>query len=255
MPHWDLAIRAESVVYIHGIGNKVAAPQLKLEWDHAVFTRDLGERSSMAYWADIRYREPLRANTDLAPPTASMTEVDEVSVDDAAQIEAVSEAVPVEVENRVAAAEFDSSFLRELTSAESAVLFQPVEAALIDPTAPIPGLIRKPGFWLTSKLFIPDAHAYFFNRTQREAIKDRLRRALGTARSPVLLVAHSLGSIISYDVLHENDFADLEVAAFITSGLSSACAPSRTACATRSRCRDRSNAAGTTTWTRTTSCR
>src|SRR5687768_17015892 len=42
------------IVYIHGIGKQEWPPErLKLKWDLALFGRDLGAQSRMAYWADI----------------------------------------------------------------------------------------------------------------------------------------------------------------------------------------------------------
>ena len=53
------------VVYVHGIGAKPPKPELKLQWDLALFGRDLGDRSRMAYWADLR--RPTAAADSAAP--------------------------------------------------------------------------------------------------------------------------------------------------------------------------------------------
>lgn len=46
--------RQESViVYVHGFGRHPAPAALKLEWDLALFGKDLRERSRMACWADL----------------------------------------------------------------------------------------------------------------------------------------------------------------------------------------------------------
>src|SRR3712207_5570179 len=50
-----------TVVYVHGNGNKPAKDALKDIWDRALFGRDVGSRSRMAYWADLRYPDPLPA--------------------------------------------------------------------------------------------------------------------------------------------------------------------------------------------------
>src|SRR3954447_18412307 len=47
------------IVYVHGVGNKAPADQLRGQWDRALFGRGLGTRSRMAYWADLRYPAPL----------------------------------------------------------------------------------------------------------------------------------------------------------------------------------------------------
>ena len=39
-----------TVIYIHGIGNKPPASILKCQWDTALFGSPLGDRSRMAYW-------------------------------------------------------------------------------------------------------------------------------------------------------------------------------------------------------------
>lgn len=39
------------VVYVHGNANKVRADLLERQWDRALFGRDVGEASRMAYWA------------------------------------------------------------------------------------------------------------------------------------------------------------------------------------------------------------
>ncbi|MER6312082.1 hypothetical protein ABT180_39640, partial [Streptomyces sp. NPDC001657] len=48
-----------SVVYVHGNGNKVRSDLLKSQWDTALFGRDMGAASRMAYWAPVRYPAPL----------------------------------------------------------------------------------------------------------------------------------------------------------------------------------------------------
>ena len=52
--------QANTVVYIHGIGNKPPADVLKCQWDRALFGVEQGDRSRMAYWVDRgRYPTPL----------------------------------------------------------------------------------------------------------------------------------------------------------------------------------------------------
>ena len=47
------------VVYVHGNGNKVRGALLKRQWDLALFGRDAGDDSRMAYWAPLLHPEPL----------------------------------------------------------------------------------------------------------------------------------------------------------------------------------------------------
>ncbi len=54
---------ANTVIYIHGIGNKPIASILKCQWDTALFGTELGDRSRMAYWVNRQfYPEPLKAS-------------------------------------------------------------------------------------------------------------------------------------------------------------------------------------------------
>jgi hypothetical protein len=41
------------VVYVHGIGRQPAKEDLKLDWDLALFGKDRGPATRMAYWADL----------------------------------------------------------------------------------------------------------------------------------------------------------------------------------------------------------
>jgi hypothetical protein len=50
---------APTVVYVHGSGNKPAADSLRRIWDEALFGASAGDRSRMAYWADLRHPAPL----------------------------------------------------------------------------------------------------------------------------------------------------------------------------------------------------
>ena len=41
-----------TIVYVHGIGNKPPASVLKCQWDTALFGKAVGDRSRMAYWVN-----------------------------------------------------------------------------------------------------------------------------------------------------------------------------------------------------------
>src|SRR5262245_48141152 len=43
---------AQTIIYVHGIGNKPIASVLKCQWDRALFGFDLGERSRLSYWVN-----------------------------------------------------------------------------------------------------------------------------------------------------------------------------------------------------------
>ncbi|MBL8849613.1 MAG: alpha/beta fold hydrolase [Planctomycetaceae bacterium] len=49
---------------------------------------------------------------------------------------------------------------------------------------------------------LPDIAAYFFDPGVRDAIQSRLLTALLAHSGPLIVVAHSMGTMIAYDVLH-----------------------------------------------------
>ena len=51
---------APTVIYVHGIGNQPPADALKRDWDLALFGRDMGVATRMAYWVNRRrYPRPV----------------------------------------------------------------------------------------------------------------------------------------------------------------------------------------------------
>jgi hypothetical protein len=84
----------------------------------------------------------------------------------------------------------------------------------------LPGLIRRPVTeWLT-KTFIQDTAAYFYDRDQRAAMQERLRRLLIPEGGPYLVVAHSQGTIIAYDVLRALEKEGVPAQLLVTLGSS-----------------------------------
>src|SRR5687768_3617238 len=66
--------KAETVVYVHGIGNKPIESILKCQWDHALFGFDAGARTRLAYWVN---REYYPVPTDATCGSGDTTEVEE----------------------------------------------------------------------------------------------------------------------------------------------------------------------------------
>lgn len=79
---------------------------------------------------------------------------------------------------------------------------------------PLPRGGRTAVFRLLAAHTFKDVHAYFFQPV-REQIRDVVRQALAGTSGPVVVVGHSLGSVIAYDVLRE---AGREVPLFVTIG-------------------------------------
>ncbi|WP_406397767.1 hypothetical protein OH805_02515 [Streptomyces sp. NBC_00879] len=223
------------LIYVHGNGNKVRSELLKSQWDTALFGRDMGDSSRMAYWAALRYERPL---PDHRPDPLQGGPVDGVP------LEAEGRAAPVEFETpeefvarTLDEARFDASgiapesvpgtgevkcalseWLLEMTYlgdtlAETEETGQGTQLPL--EALPLPRTARKAVFRQLVKHTYRDVHAYFFGGAGA-AIRGVVKGALeGLDGAPLAVVGHSLGSIVAYEVLADED-RDVEL--FVTLG-------------------------------------
>jgi hypothetical protein len=202
---------APTVVYVHGAGNKPAPDALKRIWDEALFGEPAGDRSRMAYWADLRYPAPLpEPETDELPEAPDGEEDDELRPEELV-VEAVMQAhaetlleTPVSAgggtaEDTVPGAALDS-WVRDMAyTADALVRGQPeIQAAV----PPLPRPVRVAIFRTLVKRTFVDVYAYFFGGSG-DGMRERLREVLDAVSGPVVVVGHSLGTIIAYDVLRE----------------------------------------------------
>lgn len=198
------------VTFVHGIGNKPERDVLVEQWRVALLDDDgvdldgMGVTCSMVYWADFLYDKP-------ASPGAA------------------HEASEMELEQSVDAEDADLTWLLRVPSEErdfverlglevglAAVVPAPEEAP--DPIVPGSALEAVPlPPWLKRRLmrvFLRDVHHYLYDVefSPRHGDSFRIRRDVrsraidalrdGAARpGPHVVVGHSLGSVIAYDVL------------------------------------------------------
>jgi hypothetical protein len=221
-----------TVIYVHGNGNKVRKELLKAEWDQALFGKDMGTRSVMAYWAPLRYPQPLvdAAFDEIEQPAAADLPAGEVSaaalgvspVD--LQTEALTEArTELGAEAAAEGLVDDSTALDQwlqklayqadaLAEGESAEALMPGVEAL-----PLPRAARVAIFRALVKVSFKDVYAYFFGGFG-EAMRGVIRDAIAPTDGPVFLVSHSLGTIIAYDLLREADGLGRDIPLFVTAG-------------------------------------
>jgi hypothetical protein len=214
------------VTFIHGIANKPPREALLEQWRVALLDNDgvdleaMGVTCSMVYWADLLYPQPLPETVAQSPES-------------------------LEVDGRIDPDEADMSWLLELDGDEAAFVagvgaevgiatVAPTadEAAdVIEPSSPLEA-IPLPGFMKSRlmRVFLRDVHHYLYNTTFsprpdesypiRATIRARTVDALAdgaTRPGPHVIVSHSLGTVIAYDVL--TDLADApSVDALITLG-------------------------------------
>jgi len=197
------------VVFIHGLANKPEADYLYKLWKRKLahadgFDLDTdGVTSCSAHWSDVLYESPdtdLAAyeraieNTEVAQAVAMLDSIDESGLDPA-QREKLEK-----LRRRLDLVDADFG-PEDLTDAER-------EAILLE-RIPMPA-------WLRNRLmarFVRDAHMYFFNTRstpragQTFAVRDELRKRFvaalrqGESSRPLVVVSHSMGTIIAYDTL------------------------------------------------------
>jgi hypothetical protein len=220
-PKGDLIVTApaRTIVYVHGIGNKPPASVLKCQWDHALFDFDLGERSRLAYWVSREYYPEPAAGTC---ESGDLTEGEEVTPGGPA-VRALA-ALPLEEE--VAALTRDKGQQQVLLGlaraveargegmSEAAVRARAVEAKVL----PLPAAVRKFLFRRLSRAFVRDLHDLFFVPARREAMRESVLERLRPKGGPFVVIAHSQGSLVAYDVLSRLDPAEFDVALFVTVG-------------------------------------
>ena len=209
------------MVLIHGLANKPPEDVLKCQWERALFGFELGERSRLAYWVNRdRYPEPRSATCE----DGDRNDVsDPVSGKGIQALEAQAEPT---VEDEVAALTGSETQRRRLLALagelergsdevdETEVKIRAIEAKVL----PLPRFLRR---WITRKLtkhFVRDAYDFFFDEEKREVMRESLLERLRPGGGPFVVIAHSQGSMIAYDVLSRLSPAECEVALFVTIG-------------------------------------
>ena len=214
--------RASTVLYVHGIGNKPTESILKCQWDHALFGFDLGGRSRLAYWVNREYYPTPVVGTCT---TGDVTEVEEGPTGRALTVAAHLAQTPLEDE---AVALTRNRRQREtLVRIADAIESHGVDAAGASGVRasgvhgyilPLPPAFRR---WITRKLtraFMRDVHDYLFVAERRALMRQSVLERLEPGGGPFVVIAHSQGSMIAYDVLSQLDPDRFVVPLFITIG-------------------------------------
>ncbi|MEV7521978.1 hypothetical protein [Streptomyces sp. NPDC091371] len=225
-----------TIVYVHGNGNKVRKELLKSQWDRTLFGTDLGSASRMAYWAPLRYEDPL-PDDEPDPLAGGPAPVEELLAAGAARTpeefiertlaEARRESGPAAGGRSAQAGDGGPArdeglarWLAKMTySAETLDRSWDGPAgrapADVREALPLPGFLRSPVFEKLVGHTFKDVHAYFFGGLG-EAMRDVVRAELAdVGEGPLVVVGHSLGSIVAYEVLRE---ARRDVSLFVTVG-------------------------------------
>jgi pimeloyl-ACP methyl ester carboxylesterase len=206
-----------TVVYVHGAGNKPPADDLKGAWDLDLFGHDMGQRTRMAYYADLLHATPSATGADACTQEQALAAL--VLAAGAAEA-APGKAPPDDAAALLAGLTPRGQQLAlslSMSIAAQAVSRPPTVEESLAAILPLPASLRRLLLRQLLLQLIPDADAYFFT-DKRQPIQERLRQALNAVVGPVVVVGHSLGTVIAYDVLSEAAFAVSVVPLLVTLG-------------------------------------
>jgi hypothetical protein len=225
-------VAALPLVYVHGAGPQASAPAFKLEADGILFGGDMPS-TRVAYYAGVRWppatgggpaAAPQRSNRARRVRAIRSTMAPGMSVEDAAaSIVTATLTSPGPPGLGAAAAEPPPS-PAEVAEARSLVEELYREADRVADRSPMPrrGTALGPTFpdpifrFIVGK-FASDVVDYLYG-PYKEAMRAPVRQALLKNPTPNVIVAHSLGTIILYDVLSEPALAGLKVNLLVTVG-------------------------------------
>ena len=195
-----------TVVYVHGIGNKPKCSVLKCQWDTALFGASMGDRTRMAYWVD-RNRYPQPVEGSCADGDRLLDAADAVGLQALADIGLEREPV------------LDAAARKFMDALEARLRGNEQETGGVDAKLlPLPEVTR---LWITrriTKLFLKDVQDFFFDARKRALMEQALRERLDAGGGPFIVIGHSQGSMIAYQVLRQLQKADCDVRLFVTIG-------------------------------------
>ena len=82
------------------------------------------------------------------------------------------------------------------------------------PFKPVRAIVTR----LITRLFLHDVRDFLFDAERRARMEDTLRRRIAAGGGPFIVIAHSQGSMIAYDVLRALKREDADVRLFVTIG-------------------------------------
>lgn len=193
------------LVFIHGLDNKPESDYLHKLWLRKLAHEDgldldtCAASSAMSYWADVLYEAP---DANLAEYESAHEAIEMLS-GSVAPISLATLSPQDAVRMRRLAARFDidpENMIEEPIPAEELV-------AVRQERIPVPAWLRK----RIMARFVKDAHHYFFDLEfrprqdtvfkVREELRRRFIEKLAAGDPPVVVVSHSMGTIIAYDCL------------------------------------------------------
>ncbi|MCA1367215.1 S8 family serine peptidase [Bradyrhizobium sp. BRP14] len=219
--------KAQTVIYVHGIGNKPLASVLKCQWDRALFGAELGDKSRMAYWVNRAYYPAPEAATcrdsdfvEMADDRVSALSVMALAGDAHALAEADHATVQQEIEVLAATAQ-QKALLASIAAKMEVKGAHPggiAAAELGTKVLPLPPFLRDILVRQLTRAFLRDVNDFLFHADRRKVMTDSLVERLSVGGGPFVVVAHSQGTMIAYEVLRQLDPEKVKVPLLVTIG-------------------------------------
>lgn len=215
----------QTIIYVHGIGNKPQAAVLKCQWDRALFGADLGDRSRMAYWVNRDFY-PVPSNDTCRSGDTIRVDDDEVSTRAIQALATVGDkdeqdALDAEIDSMAATPaqkEWLQRMSRRMVKAGADSTSRISAAAVSARILPLPEFLRKIITRQITRAFMRDVNDFFFDADRRRVMEQSLLDRLNAGGGPFVVVAHSQGSMIAFNVLRRLKKEDCDVRLLVTIG-------------------------------------
>ncbi|MCD0257069.1 S8 family peptidase [Xanthomonas melonis] len=204
--------KARTVIYIHGIGNKPPAEVLRCQWDKALFGRPMGERTRLAYWVNReRYPVPEPGNCDSRDVGPALNQSVQRALSTLGLVPGTQD-LHLLADALAESAQERADLHRLLDELDAASVPGGLQAK-----GPIDA-INRVLLRLISAALLQDVHDLFFVPERAALMRESLAQRLRAGGGPFVVVAHSQGSMIAYDVLRQLQAAECEVPLFLSLG-------------------------------------
>ncbi|MRG98971.1 S8 family serine peptidase [Xanthomonas sontii] len=189
---------------------------MRCQWDRALFGRAMGERTRMAYWVN-RERYP-------SPEPGDCQDQDRGPVLNQAEqrmLSALGVAPQLadlrQLADTLAASDAERARLHQVLNEVEAAR-APAAAAADVHAQGVVDVLNRALLKLISAALLQDVHDFFFVPARRTQMRESLLQRIRAGGGPFVVIAHSQGSLIAYDVLRELQPQDCEVSLLLTLG-------------------------------------
>lgn len=216
---------AHTIIYIHGIGNKPPASVLKCQWDNALFNVDMGDRTRLVYWVNREYyplpsdetciaEDDVHIDDDEITTQSILALAQRAPADEDAAIKAEIDALTSDPNQRKWLAALSDELTARAATEPASIGARDVRAKIL----PLPPFLRRLITRKITRAFLRDVNDFLFNAQRRQVMEQALVDRLTAGGGPFVIIAHSQGSIIAYDVLRQLTTANCKVPLFVTIG-------------------------------------